>query len=257
MQKALKDKLIPIEFGEERCKSLHFYGYGRRAFFLVHYVVDGKGTFEVDGKVYSLKKGDSFIIYPYKKVKYVADKLEPWHYVWANFSGEVAEEIIGETLFVSSPVLREANEDMYSLFLNLIKSDKKKDVDLVLSHLLVLLATYKSIYPAKKDKKEGAVSSACKYIEANLHRSTLTVESVADHLGVDRSDLFRRFRRDMGVSVKGYIVEKRMNLAYSLLKKGSSIKETAYSVGYSDPLYFSKAFFAFFGIKAREIKSKV
>ena len=64
MQNFIKDKLILVESGEEKCLPLHTYGYGSRAFYLIHYVVSGKGTLFANGKRYDLTSGQSFIIGP-------------------------------------------------------------------------------------------------------------------------------------------------------------------------------------------------
>ncbi len=252
MQNFLDDKLILIESDEEKCKPCHVYGWGRRAFYLIHFVVSGKGKLFVDKKVYELSAGESFIIKPFQKVKYVADSEEPWHYTWVNFSGEIGDSIVNSCEFFKNQIVKRC-EDLYSLFKNVINSENE---NLAIAHLLVLLNTYVNLYPIKKTQISSEIETAKKYVVANLHRPTLTVQSVADYLCLDRSDLFRKFKRETGKSLKVYITEKRMDLARTLLFKGSTIKETAYSVGYIDPLYFSKAYFAFFGERASKIQKK-
>lgn len=250
MQNFLNDKLILIESDEQRCNPLHTYGWGRRAFYLIHYVVCGKGKLFVDKKEYELTAGDSFVIKPYQKVKYVADKNEPWHYVWVNFSGEIGESSVNSCGFFKSQVLS-TKENLYPLFKNVMESNSE---NLALSHLTVLLNTYVDLFPVKVSEGESEIERAKKYVMANLHKPTLTVQSVADYLCIDRSDLFRKFKKQTGKSLKVYLTEKRMDLARSLLSKGSSIKETAYSVGYVDPLYFSKSYYAFFGERASNMR---
>lgn len=250
MQNFIQDKLILVESGEEKCKPNHFYGYGSRAFYLIHYIVSGQGKLYANGKVYNLSAGQSFIIKPYQKVKYIADENNPWHYVWVNFSGEIGESIINSSSFSICQTL-DKKQDMLELFKRVANSISES---VAISNLLVLLNTYATVYPIAKKEEENVVSSVKKYITANFHKSTLSVEGIANSVGVDRSDLFRKFKKATGKSIKTYITEKRMDFAYTLLSRGSSIKESAYSVGFCDPLYFSKAFYKFFGKKASEIK---
>ena len=254
MQNFIKDKLILVESGEEKCLPLHTYGYGSRAFYLIHYVVSGKGTLFANGKRYDLTSGQSFIIRPYQKVKYVADSVDPWHYVWVNFSGELGESIVNSSIFFKKQVV-DKTVDLYPLFKS-VQNSVARSYDIALSSLLVLLNSYSYYYKGVEEKEESVVDIAKKYITANFHKSTLTVDSVAKFVGHDRSDLFRKFIKITGKSVKAHITEKRMDFAYSLLCKGSSIKETAYSVGYLDPLYFAKAFYSFFGVKASSLSKK-
>lgn len=55
------------------------------------------------------------------------------------------------------------------------------------------------------------------YIFNNLH-SRLTVESVADVLNLSAGYLSRMFHKEVGITVSGYIIEKRIQAAENLLK---------------------------------------
>jgi len=58
------------------------------------------------------------------------------------------------------------------------------------------------------------------------------------------------FLKEFGVNPSQYITEKRLSQAKSLIDNGDfdSISEIALSVGYSDPLYFSRQFKKKYGI---------
>ena len=60
-----------------------------------------------------------------------------------------------------------------------------------------------------------------------------------------------------GSSPKAYIDTLRIDLAQKLLtKNGMTVSEVAYSVGYSEPLYFSAVFKKATGISPTEFKKK-
>ena len=48
--------------GYEECEPGHSYGPGLRKSYMIHYVTQGKGIFKVEGKTYSLQRGDLFFI---------------------------------------------------------------------------------------------------------------------------------------------------------------------------------------------------
>jgi AraC-like DNA-binding protein len=87
------------------------------------------------------------------------------------------------------------------------------------------------------------------YIKSQLHESDLTPDIVADAVGVSRAQLYRLFAPIGGISE--YIREQRLRrcLADLLSLKHASrqISDIAYSWGFRDPAYFTKAFKQRFG----------
>ena len=69
------------------------------------------------------------------------------------------------------------------------------------------------------------------------------MEDVAAYVGISRSHLFRSFQTYLGKSPKEYLSEYRIKQACHLLKETDlSVSAIAYSVGFENNLYFSKAF---------------
>jgi len=66
---------------------------GIRRYWLLHYIVSGKGVFKVDGKKYDVEENQMFIIRPDEMFEYQADSEEPWEYKWVGFSGEYADKL--------------------------------------------------------------------------------------------------------------------------------------------------------------------
>ena len=81
--------LNPIIAGNERCLPSHQFGPAVRSYWLLHFVVSGKGVFRTSRGEYSLGKNDIFVIRPYEITYYEADKSEPWEYMWIGFSSSI------------------------------------------------------------------------------------------------------------------------------------------------------------------------
>ncbi|MCQ2500526.1 MAG: AraC family transcriptional regulator [Lachnospiraceae bacterium] len=100
------------------------------------------------------------------------------------------------------------------------------------------------------------VEIAKDYIHANL--KTVTVDSLAKHIGINRSYLTKIFTDKTGLSPMSYITKKRMELAvYYLMHTNWMIREVAKETGYKDPLHFSKVFKNNYGIGPKEYRKGV
>jgi AraC-like DNA-binding protein len=97
----------------------------------------------------------------------------------------------------------------------------------------------KDIFPANS---ATAVQRACTYIETHLH-SVLELESIARHAFVSPTYLNRLFRREMQISVMQYVLQRRLELAQSLLVHSQlPVNEIGKQVGYPNPSHFSQIF---------------
>ena len=56
--------LNPLLCGYESCTEGYSFGPDSREYFLIHYIVSGKGTFRSKKRTYSLAEGNIFIIKP-------------------------------------------------------------------------------------------------------------------------------------------------------------------------------------------------
>lgn len=80
-------------------------------------------------------------------------------------------------------------------------------------------------------------------IEQNLDDLALSGDFLSDKLCLSKSHLYRKIKSLTGVSVNIFIRNIRLRVAARLLEKGDcSISEVAYSVGFSNPKYFSTCF---------------
>ena len=84
-------------YGAEICAKNYSFGPTVRDNYVLHFIVDGKGKFTIDGITTQLKTGDMFILPKGKVAFYQADGEHPWTYLWVGFSGSKAENILSKT----------------------------------------------------------------------------------------------------------------------------------------------------------------
>ena len=86
------------------------------------------------------------------------------------------------------------------------------------------------------------VEEALKYIEAN-YSEAVTIQDLANWLGLERTYLYRLFKSMVGMSPQAYLLDVRIRQACTLLTHSNlTITNIARSVGYEDSLYFSRLF---------------
>ena len=85
------------------------------------------------------------------------------------------------------------------------------------------------------------------HIEAHLDHP-LTIAELSDAVGVSPSQISHRFREEVGLSVRQYVIDRRMVVARTLLGKGQPVRDVAAAVGYCDEFHFSRAFKARVGV---------
>ena len=235
--------------GYETCKPGHSYGPALRSGYLIHYILSGRGYYRLNGKTYCLGEDDAFLIRPDELTYYEADKKNPWTYTWIGFQGVKIKSYLERTSLLSSPVflyekddrIRLCHEKMFEA--SHLPSNRDLIMNSILYEYLFLLA---SKFPREqlspREKQISYVEEVLKYMESNYAQS-ISIQSLADSLGLNRSYLHRLFKSATGASLLEYLLELRIQKACTLLQETDlAVSIISLSVGYENTLYFSRLF---------------
>jgi AraC-like DNA-binding protein len=91
------------------------------------------------------------------------------------------------------------------------------------------------------DTDKARLLEAKKIIEQNLKYPCSLIE-LSRKIGLNDFKLKKGFKALFGDTVFGYLAQLRMDLAYKMLKEGSSVAEVAETVGYKNAHHFTAAF---------------
>lgn len=134
---------------------------------------------------------------------------------------------------------------------------QKENIYAALSCLYSLLdkSAAEEGYTTSREKK--LLAPVMDYLAAHLTDPELDLELLPRLAGVSQGYLRRLFKKVCGVSPAAYVIRQRITLAKQLLLSGEehSIAQVAASVGYSDPLYFSRLFKKHFGLSPVQYKN--
>ena len=223
------------------------YGPWARQLYVLIYVYKGKGYLEVGGKSYEITEGQSFLVFPGVTVTYWADPEDEWQYYWADFNGHLAKEFAQKMSFnIEHPVLDATKNGIPDKFRALVAASAYKDESTAIDQLsafMSLAAEYMRQYGNVSVKQKNLMEDIVAYIGTNFSDPTLTPDSLAERFGLSRTGLYRLFSEKLGTSPKKHINNIRIENACTILQRNDrQIKEIALSVGFNNPLYFSKVF---------------
>lgn len=98
-------------------------------------------------------------------------------------------------------------------------------------------------------EQKAIIDPAIEYLEAHLFDSELKTSALHELCGISAPTFRRIFESRFGTSPRKYVIKQRLLQAKTILESGEykNISDVARSVGYDDPLYFSKYFKEFYG----------
>ena len=236
----------PMQFGYETCEKGHSYGPALRTHWLLHFVVSGKGYFSIENREYNVSAGDIFVIPPFIETYYEADLKEPWDYIWIGFTASQDFDILHNDIICLPGAAR-------------IFEEMKKCGTMTVGRTEFLCSKIWQLFAEILEKKEGKIG----YIEKALniihseYMSDISVQIIADRIGLERTYFSNLFKKEKGMSPKKYLLKYRMKQAADLIRnRDYTVSVTALSVGYSDVYIFSKMFKNYYGVSPLEFRKR-
>lgn len=262
----IASQLYPLTFGYQPSAPGHLVHrkVGKRGCSFL-FVLKGKGTLELGGKTFSVKHNNAFIIPSFTGHTYEADSQNPWSTLWVRFEGGLEEnyrKLLGATL--DHPLLYLPNAViLFERYRALYASRKLfyQDLDLIeLSNTLGLFLTeaIKCIRPegAHRLSNDEKIQKSIRFMKDNMHR-TCTLKELAATAGLSERHYSRAFHSITGVSPAYFLLDIKINEA--ILKLQSTdlpINLIAKSLGYEDPLYFSRFFHKTQGVSPSQYRQR-
>jgi len=249
--------------GVQNCIPGHFYGPGQREEYIIHFICEGKGIYEVNGKTYHLSKGDFFVVPPKTEVYYKADDSDPWDYLWVGFQGIKAVTYLKNAGIDESHVIGHYQNTSYILACiqqmmlarTLTYHNELKRQAALLQILAALIEVHHETLSDEEQHEYPHriyLQQALDYMNTHLHEN-IKISTLASHIGIDRSYLSNIFKSTLEISPQEYLLTLRMDRAADLLRNSNvKINVIANEVGYSDPLTFTKMFKKVKGVSPSE-----
>ncbi len=272
-----RDDELSIFFGGKERHIVKGFEFGPyiHDFYGIQYCIRGGFTIYTDSSVFKIKEGDLFVVPPYTRVKKLFTGESTATY-YIHLKGAEIESYVSSLGFSKSKLVfpykvPDHSVELLENIINQLSTHIEMTIPRVDAPILPKTVTFGSSSDAAArrmkrrglfqlfiaslmevcdDKQDGEknprtreeyIKKATRYIEQN-YNFDITVDSVAKHVGLNRSYLYELFSEALGMSVQEFIINTRMRMACSLLSDPDlSIKSIATAVRY-DPISFSRVF---------------
>jgi AraC family transcriptional regulator, transcriptional activator of pobA len=231
----------------------------RKANYFFAFMENGSLTHKVDLEDLTITDGQLFFVLPNQIHTAPAQSQEGHVYFKMSFDHNCLSLLPKQFSFLINPLnsqtvlFDQASRlrvkmifEMLNTILNSESDDK--DGDVILAHLHSLLTEINNAYFKNSVKGNSMPVKLSKYIEFKVAVETnltehQSVDSIAKDLAISTNNLYNIVKEYSGVSPKEYMTMRLMLEAQRKLHYSRpSIKELAYSLGFSDPDYFSRLF---------------
>ena len=229
------------------------------------YITEGEGIFNsAHAKDIPLKAGDLFLLFPGEWHTYHPTGKNGWKSYWIGFKGKnVDDRVKAGFLSVDKPIYHVGfSADVIRLYEEAYKRAQEEAPYLqqilagIVNHLVGLMyALERSMELSKDHTRVDMINLARLRIRESLE-ADLTIQQIAEDLGVSYSNFRKLFKEFTGISPALYQQDLRLQRAKELLATTTlSIKEIAYRLRFESPDYFSSKFKIKTGKKPSEFRN--
>lgn len=246
--------------GREHCNPDYVISRRNFPFYVLEYVVAGRGAVKLDGQSHALRPGVVFVSAPTTRCEIHTDPRDTMEKYFLAVAGA---EVPGRLRRCGVPVGRArqlaAHAEVTSVLEDLVREGQRSGalaqrICAALFELLLLKIEDTSTLAPHASEPAREAFLRCKALIDAGAEGLATLEEIARTAGVEASSVCRWFRRYQGTSPYQYLLRRKMNLAAEhLVENGGLVKEAAQRVGFADPYHFSRAFKSIHGVAPRDL----
>ena len=224
------------------------------------FVMEGSGKYVVEGREFALTPRSVMIAKPLEYHYVVVDKDARYERYIMRFNdgdliegaGKALTEFLdGENNVRCFCFSGEVSDTIVSIFehskiANTLPSEYAESYKrMILAELIMLFSVAKTENAYTFGFEIGA--RVIQYLNEHINRD-INLDFLSRKFFVSKYYLCRVFKKHNGISIHGYITQKRIMLAKQLIEGGESARSAAYKVGYRDYSVFYRAFVKVLGV---------
>lgn len=230
------------------------------------YIIEGEGIFHSRTVPEAhLREGDFFLLFPGEWHSYHPTGPNGWKKYWIGFKGEnMDDRVRANFLSPTKPIYHVGySADIVSLYKRAYDAAleeaaySQQMMAGIVNHLIGMMYSLERNIELKSRNQAhvDVINKARLRIRESLE-SSLTIQQVAEELGVSYSNFRKLFKEHTGLSPAIYQQDLKLQHAKELLSTTDmSVKEIAYRLNFDSPDYFSAKFKAKTGRKPSDLRN--
>lgn len=230
------------------------------------YIVEGEGVLHTRTvREARLHEGDIFLLFPGEWHSYHPLNSRGWKKYWIGFRGHnMDDRVRAGFLSPKKPIYHVGFSDvLVGLFRAAYRSAQEEAAYSqqlmagIVNHLIgQMYSLERNIELKNRDQSHVDMINRARLRIRESLESTLTIQQLAEELGVSYSNFRKLFKEHTGLSPATYQQDLRLQHAKELLTTTDmSIKEIAYRLNFDSPDYFSSKFKQKTGRKPSDLRS--
>ncbi|MBE6631303.1 MAG: AraC family transcriptional regulator [Ruminococcaceae bacterium] len=210
---------------------------------VIEYVLEGIGYVKHGNKVHQVTKDTIYLLHKGEPHNYYSDTDEPFSKIFLNVRGSICEQLISShglsnEYFFDGSGVKNSFEKILSV-INSDDSDNEKQSTLQGIFIEILSRISKVHYESMHSEEALKLKD---YLDSNLS-GIVSAKELAQIIFRSPDYCLKLFKREFGITPYAYQLERKMQVAKSLLSDTHmSVGEIASTLGYSDLHYFSNLF---------------
>ena len=242
-------------------KNPYFYNSQTASkYCIAEFLLSGKGTINIDNKTYYLKKDDFYIVPAGSNYEYFTEVDDPYQRYWICLEGTLMENLYNTYFNEEKIVIANADFSPYfkQIFSVLNKSNDdltdEYDIPLLLHKLFLFAANNRSSTKYfNSNSSKGSASAFKNYICSNFS-NPFSLKEMSDKFCMSKNQIINVFKKEYNLTPQLFSTLYKLDMAEEMLKRGTSVKETAQYLGYSTDKYFSSIFKKYKKIPPSQVK---
>jgi len=227
-----------------------------RAINIFEYILEGEGEVIVDGKRYTAKAGDVYILREGEPHIYCSKASNPWKKLWINYSSSYMLSFL-DAYGIKSGVYHNC-ENTRALFEKAYECASSGDSYTDIGYGVVE-CLHEIIHTVAK--QSNIASDEARDIKETLNRAVyerVGLDELAERIHMSKSNIIRVFKKKYGVTPYEYILSLKISNAKILLKDTNmTVKEIAEILCFSDERHFSTQFLKRVGVRPRQYRQNL
>ena len=238
------------------------------------YFLHGKGNIKIEGNRYDLSDGDAILLNPGELFHCTVDDNVYHERIVLYFKESVFHTLPFDTSglfepFYSRPkgtgnlvpalVMKNTglSAKLEQLLTKITQQDSNSQMLSFCNVLECLALLDKADLPLQAQREpQSHVDNILAYINAHFAES-INIEEIAGTLGMNKSYLSHLFKDHVGMSLWNYVILRRLHCFNDLLRKGDSIEQACYDVGFQNYSNFFRLYKKHMGITPLQYKKQL